>query len=102
ELGNRRIPEYSGSAAAIFESPGLVRISPVQDGRRGHGGFREIEPMGAHGFKRLLQRGMDLGGWVHAWFTVDCHERAQIEVLFGQGLRFGQIAAVAGRDRTPE
>jgi IS30 family transposase len=27
-------------------------------------------------------------------------ERAQIEVLFGQGLRFGQIAAVIGRDRS--
>jgi transposase, IS30 family len=27
-------------------------------------------------------------------------ERAQIEVLFGQGLRFGQIAAVVGRDRS--
>ncbi|MFI6261939.1 helix-turn-helix domain-containing protein, partial [Micromonospora sp. NPDC051006] len=27
-------------------------------------------------------------------------ERAQIEVLFGQGLSFPQIAAVIGRDRT--
>jgi transposase, IS30 family len=28
------------------------------------------------------------------------HERAQIEVLYGQGLRFGEIAAVIGRDRS--
>jgi IS30 family transposase len=28
------------------------------------------------------------------------HERAQIEVLYGQGLRFAQIGAVIGRDRT--
>jgi transposase, IS30 family len=27
-------------------------------------------------------------------------ERAQIQVLFGQGLRFAQIAAVIGRDRS--
>ncbi|WP_414695791.1 helix-turn-helix domain-containing protein, partial [Oryzihumus sp.] len=27
-------------------------------------------------------------------------ERAQIEVLFGQGLTFPQIAAVIGRDRS--
>lgn len=31
---------------------------------------------------------------------LSAQERAQIEVLFGQGLRFGQIASVIGRDRS--